>query len=485
MRRLWRAIGTPSQLEEGSDYTGVVATIRVPVRDHSSGHRKMKNLQEALQRHRDASEHTRFPVLWSEQRKDALRRTASRQLPAAVAIDVELALPLLRCAEGDFATAETAIIQVLIDRLATCARDNESFISALHALFTVQRLDLVAAMLRDRYGFARRFRLLVRPNAAGVGQVVWQIGSAQEGGEHLFIFDAAVYKGDDTRLEILAFQWEFPLFAHYSGVPAQESGKTVVNRRDVGHVPGIAYCDARPDYFLVPDCIFVPTRGYQYAREHFRKRDIRWADRKPLAFWRGTTTGIPERANDWTSLPRTKLCEHANHPAHTPLFDVGFSSVAQFDEPKVAEEIRNAGLMRGFVSWQEWDRYKYHIAIDGNSSPWSNLFQQLLTGSPILRIESSRGLEQWFYDELIPWHNYVPAAPDMSDLVDKVKWLNRNDGVAEVIGRRGLELANRLSYAREMTRSVPVISAAFRYFNGRSGDSGPFGRPLPHRGDDR
>lgn len=174
-----------------------------------------------------------------------------------------------------------------------------------------------------------------------------------------------------------------------------------------------------------------------------------------------------------------------NDPAHTPLFDVGFSSVAQFDEPRVAEEIRNAGLMRRFVSWQEWDLYKYHIVIDGNSSPWSNLFQQLLTGSPILRIESSRGLEQWFYDELIPWHNYVPVAPDMSDLVDKVKWLNRNDGVAEAIGRRGLELANRLSYAREMTRSVPVISAAFRYFNGRSGDSGPFGRPLPHRGDDR
>ena len=482
MRRPWRAIGTTSQFEDVSDYTGVARRIGVPAPDHSSGHRTMKNLQQALQRPRDATEQERFPILWSEQRKDALRRTANRQLPAAVPIDIELALPLLRCAEGDFATAETEIVQVLIDRLATCARDNESFISALNALFTVQRLDLVAAMLRDRYGFARPFRLLVQPNAAGVGQVVWQIGSTQESGEHLFIFDAAVYKSDDTRLEILAFQWEFPLFAHYSGVPAQESGKTVINRRDVGHVPGIAYCDARPDYFLVPDCIFVPTRGYQYAREHFRKRNTRWADRKPLAFWRGTTTGIPERANDWTSLPRTKLCRLASHPAHTHLFDVGFSSVAQFDGRTVAEEIRNAGLMRGFVSWEEWDHYKYHIVIDGNSSPWSNLFQQLLTGSPILRIESSRGLVQWFYDELIPWDNYVPVAPDMSDLVDKIKWLNRNDGVAEVIGRRGLELANRLSYAREMTRSVPVISSAFCYFNGRSGDSGPFGRPLPHQG---
>lgn len=134
--------------------------------------------------------------------------------------------------------------------------------------------------------------------------------------------------------------------------------------------------------------------------------------------------------------------------------------------------------MRDFVSWEKWDRYKYLIAIDGNSSPWSNLFQQLLTGSPVLKIESPRGLVQWFYDELLSWQNYVPVAPDMSDLVDKVKWLNRNDPVAKAIGRRGRELADRLTYAREIARAMPVVSAAFRYFNWRPSANGPYGRPL-------
>jgi hypothetical protein len=83
---------------------------------------------------------------------------------------------------------------------------------------------------------------------------------------------------------------------------------------------------------------------------------------------------------------------------------------------------------------------------------------------------------QWYYNYLRPWQNYVPIAPDMSDLIDKVKWLRRNDRFAQEIGRRGLELAELLSYERELNQSVSVISAAFRYFNGQPGEIGPYGR---------
>src|SRR5262249_11146682 len=114
--------------------------------------------------------------------------------------------------------------------------------------------------------------------------------------------------------DILLFQWEFPLFSAYSGMPEQEVGHIVINRADIGFIPGLAYCENRPDYFLIADYIFVPTKGYRYARQIFGKDITPWTDRKPLAFWRGGTTGIPERANDWTSLPRTKLCQLATRP---------------------------------------------------------------------------------------------------------------------------------------------------------------------------
>jgi Glycosyl transferase family 90 len=163
---------------------------------------------------------------------------------------------------------------------------------------------------------------------------------------------------------------------------------------------------------------------------------------------------------------------------HAGLIDAGISAVVQFGDDEVVREVKQSGLMRDPVPWQEWNRYKYQIDIDGNTNAWSGFFQRLLTGSPVLKIESPRGLVQWFYDELRPWHNYVPVAPDISDLVEKVNWLNRNDAVAEAIGHRGLALASRVSYAREMTRSVPVLSAAFRYFSGRTYAAGPYGRPL-------
>jgi hypothetical protein len=85
-------------------------------------------------------------------------------------------------------------------------------------------------------------------------------------------------------------------------------------------------------------------------------------------------------------------------------------------------------------------------------------------------------MQQWYYDELVPWRNYVPIAPAMSDLLDKVRWLTRNDSAAQRIGQAGLALAERLTYERELGRSEKVITAAFRYFNGRPEGATPYGR---------
>jgi Glycosyl transferase family 90 len=387
----------------------------------------LEKLQRVLERPSIASD-DRTPIMWSDQKKDTLKRTTNHELPVHTPVDVPLASILLRCSEGDFAEAERKLLAYLVENLALLHADNEVFISFLNAAFVVQRLDLVAALLQDRYGFEKPLTISVAQNGHGVGVVRWDILPSGDGSEHRFTFDARAYARDDTRNEILVFQWEFPLLAHYASQVGQEHGSVLINRHDVGLIPGLAYCDSRPNFFLVPDSVFVPTRGYQHMREAFRNNDVRWVDRKPVAFWRGGTTGIPGRANDWSSLPRSRLCELARSHEQTGLFDVGYTSVVQFQDAKAVEgEIRNAGLMLGFVKAEEWNRYKFHIDIDGNSNSWGGLFQKLLTGSPVLKVESLRGLVQWYYDELRPWHNYVPVAPDMSDLVDKVKWLNQND----------------------------------------------------------
>jgi hypothetical protein len=414
-------------------------------------------------------------IIWSDAHREGLTRVARGEQTGFSVVDRDLAPLLLKCSDGDFAEAEIGIIDNLKQNLDSCLQDGEIFISLLFALFVVQRLDLVAAMLRDRFNFPRELELSITRHGHGRGQVSWTILPS---GTHRFMFDAVAFESDNTRTEILAFQWGFPVYANYARQEFQEIGTVIINQQDVGRTPGLAWCENRPDFFLIPDCIFVPTGGYSYARTVLRENARPWQDRAPIAMWRGATTGIPAGPGQWRSLERIRLCELAQRHSHTGLIDAGISSIIQFDDQEVVKEIRVSGLLRDAIPWQNWGQYKYLVDIDGNSSPWSNLFQKFLTGSTVLKVESSRGLQQWFYDELVPWGNYVPIAPDMSDLMAKISWLERNDEVAQRIGQEGLALAERLTYEREIGRSVSVIESAFRYFNGRPEGVGPFGRTL-------
>ena len=411
-----------------------------------------------------------MPVAFPVGRSEELKGIAAGQIAVKVPVDASLASPLLKCADGQFEEAEQEILSVLSANVDQCAKDPESLISLMAALFIVQRLDLVAALLKDKFGFGADFKIEFEKNGRIDSILTWKI---LQSGEHRFIYEAATLVGNHARSRILQLFWEFPLMSKYSSYRDVETGMVIVNLGDRGIVSGLAYCDSRPDYFLIPDYIFVPTQGYRSARTIFKENSIPWTQRKSVAFWRGSTTGVKTSEREWRTLERARLCELASRHQKTGLFDVGFSAIAQFRDPSVVKEIQESGLISGFVSWRDWGRYKYHIDIDGNSSAWSNLFQRLLTGSPVLKVESSRGLRQWYYDELIAWQNYVPVAPDMSDLVDKLKWLERNPSIAEAIGRGGLDLAEKLSYERELERACPIISAAFRYFSGVPQPEGP------------
>ena len=97
---------------------------------------------------------------------------------------------------------------------------------------------------------------------------------------------------------------------------------------------------------------------------------------------------------------------------------------------------------------------------DRNSNAWSGLFEKLLSGSVVLKVASPYNFRQWYYDELIPWVNFVPIDSDMSDLVEKIHWLHKNDDEARIIGENGARLANNLSYERELNRAFININEA-------------------------
>ena len=101
--------------------------------------------------------------------------------------------------------------------------------------------------------------------------------------------------------------------------------------------------------------------------------------------------------------------------------------------------------MRDFVPVHNLNRYRAHIDIDGRTNSWPGFFQKLLSGSPVLKVQSARRYRQWYYDRLRPWEHYVPVASDLTDLVDKAIWLLENDAQAQRIGLAGRAVADDMT----------------------------------------
>lgn len=43
----------------------------------------------------------------------------------------------------------------------------------------------------------------------------------------------------------------------------------------------------------------------------------------------------------------------------------------------------------------------------------------------------------WLHGALVPWRDYVPVKPDLSDLVERLEWLRANDEAARTIAESG------------------------------------------------
>ncbi len=253
-----------------------------------------------------------------------------------------------------------------------------------------------------------------------------------------------------------------PLLAAYMKKRPKLRGELWLNLEDVGDQAGLAFCDHRPEFFLLPDPIFLGSKGYVAERDVIDAALPPWSKRHPKAFWRGSATGWLDcqgsPAQSWQSLPRILLCQQARQ--HPDTFDVGLSAVHPLTG-QAAEAARAGALTADFVPMANFGQWRYQIDIDGNSNAWMGLFVRLYTGSPVLKIASPTGFRQWYYDRLIPWQNHVPVAADLHDLPEKVDWLRANDDKAKRIGAAGRALARSMTLSHEMQRAIASIDAAF------------------------
>jgi len=220
------------------------------------------------------------------------------------------------------------------------------------------------------------------------------------------------------------------------------SAKLKFNMHDCGAPFQVSFCSDSPYAILIPDISFLGTLAYRTERVNFNRNFIAWDQKLPVAFWRGTTTD--SKPDGWRSMARVRLCEIGRYD-EAGNFDCGITGRLENISCEEHAEMNMAGIIKPIVLSTEFNRYRYHIDIDGNGNFWPGLLIKFLTGSLVLKIASQYGFRQWYYDRLVPWENYVPIDSDMSDLKDKLNWLVRNDSKSQAIGAAGRELAKGVS----------------------------------------
>jgi Glycosyl transferase family 90 len=81
--------------------------------------------------------------------------------------------------------------------------------------------------------------------------------------------------------------------------------------------------------------------------------------------------------------------------------------------------------------------------IDVEGARYSRRLKLLLhSGRPVLI--QDRPWREWYWHELVPWENYIPVERDLSDLLQRARWVRDNPQAAAQIGRASQDMAQRV-----------------------------------------
>jgi hypothetical protein len=202
-------------------------------------------------------------------------------------------------------------------------------------------------------------------------------------------------------------------------------------------------CDIK---FLVPDAYYLLNQGYSEFRDEVNKLWINWSDRYDIFYWRGATSGIGLDGS-LLSAQRTRFVRFVNTSPLNNGFDVKFSRLNC--SSSLTDVLIRENCVAGEDPAYKMAFYKYNIDVDGNTNSWPGLYQKLLSGSPVLKINSQYSYKQWYYSKLVPWIHYVPIKDDFSDLIAVGDELRRDPELSIKIGNSGRDLAMSMSYDSE------------------------------------
>jgi hypothetical protein len=186
------------------------------------------------------------------------------------------------------------------------------------------------------------------------------------------------------------------------------------------------------------------VNSYKYNEE---SANIKWEDKKPIAFFRGTSTGC---GNDIYTNQRIKLAyldtkwnEDTNNDIILDAKIVRWAfRLKKTQKDKMFDRINDKKLnemgikLGNKVPIDELFKYKYLINVDGNVAAYRLGFLFSLN-AVVFIVEGKYKL--WFQDKLIENNHYIKIKSDLSDLKEKIYWCKRHDAECKKIAENAVK----------------------------------------------
>lgn len=186
-------------------------------------------------------------------------------------------------------------------------------------------------------------------------------------------------------------------------------------------------------------------------RQYIIKNIVEWKNRKPIAIFRGSSTGSGTTIETNMRLKLAYLSKtNKKDDDGFPFLDAGITdwNLRPRKNNKYIDtiDIDKIGInLVEKMSPEKQTEFKYVINIDGHVCAF-RLSLELELGFCILLVQSKYKL--WYSDMLQPYIHYVPIKEDLSDIYEKIKWCKNNDKKCKQISENAKNFA-KIKLSRE------------------------------------
>jgi hypothetical protein len=216
------------------------------------------------------------------------------------------------------------------------------------------------------------------------------------------------------------------------------------------------FCSNDPVDVLIPDSSFIVTNKYKKTLDNLEKLPN---INSLLSFWVGNAYGLLYQRGNFlrfqiknSDILKAFLCNtKVSVEKLNTKPDLSFYKKFLI---KAETEISDR------VSFEYMYSYLVQVDVDGVSNSWPGFFHKLYSGRPLLKIRSSLGYKQWYYDRLKPDYHFFDVKSDLSNFREKYYQALEEYKTTKIFP--GREFISKMNYDEELQLAADKISFYFK-----------------------